>query len=148
MSIWCVCKRLQWFDLYMAYGGKLRTTKVPMAIVSWLIANDAVTFEYACSELHSKFPLRARFPEEYFNTLSSEYQHADILAKHFMCSRFTNVSQWIWEFDEFVLNLRWIGDAVCMSISLCFWARMNACVIAQLGSCFKSRRISGVRGAT
>ena len=23
---------------------------------------------------------------------------------------------------------------------------MNACVIAQLGSCFKSRRISGVRG--
>ena len=57
--------------------------------------DNEITFysEYACSELHSKFPLRARFPEEYFNTLSSEYQHADILAKHFMCSRFTNVSQ-------------------------------------------------------
>ena len=43
--------------------------------------------------------------------LSSEYQHADIVAKHLMCSRFD----------------------VCMLISLCFCVRMNACVMAQLG---------------
>ena len=43
--------------------------------------------------------------------LSSEYQHADIVAKHSMCSRLD----------------------VCMLIYVCFCARMNARGIAQLG---------------
>ena len=40
------------------------------------------------SELYIKFPLRACSPGGYFSTLSSKYQHADIVAKHSMCSRF------------------------------------------------------------
>ena len=43
--------------------------------------------------------------------LSSEYKHADIVAKHSMCSRFD----------------------MCMLISVWFCARMNAGVMAQLG---------------
>ena len=61
--------------------------------------------------MQSKFPLRACSPGGYFSALSSEYQHADIVAKHSMCSRFN----------------------ACMLISVCFCARMNACVMAQLG---------------
>ena len=57
------------------------------------------------------FPLKACSPGGYFSTLSFEYQHADIVAKHSMCSRFD----------------------VYMLISLCFCARMNTCVITQLG---------------
>ena len=58
------------------------------------------------------------------STLSSEYQHADIVAKHSMCSRFD----------------------VCMLISAWFCALVNACVMTQLGGCFKSRRISSIGG--
>ena len=35
---------------------------------------------------------------------------------------------------------------VCMSISVCFCARVNACVMTQLGGCSKSRRTSRIRG--
>ena len=41
-------------------------------------------------------------------------------------------------FDEFVLTLRWIGDLMCMLISVCFCARVNASVMTQLGGCSKA----------
>ena len=37
-------------------------------------------------------------------------------------------------FDEFVLTLRWIGDLMCMFISVCFCASVNASM-TQLGGC-------------
>ena len=74
--------------------------------------NTQLCFESQTSELYSKFPLRACSPGGYFSTLSSEYQHADIVAKHSMCLRFD----------------------VCMLISVCFCARMNTRVMAQLGA--------------
>ena len=57
--------------------------------------------------------------------LSSEYQHADIVAKHSMCSRFD----------------------VCILISVCFFcARMNARVMAQLGGYLSLVGYNGFEG--
>ena len=50
-------------------------------------------------------------------------------------------------FNEFVLTLRWIGDLMCMLISVCFCASVNASM-TQLGGCSKSRRILRIKGAT
>ena len=65
------------------------------------------------------FPLRVCYPGEYFSTLSSDYQHADIVAKHSMCSKFD----------------------VRMFIPIYFCARMNAWVMAQLGGYLSLGRI-------
>ena len=74
-------------------------------------SNTSLCFECKSSKLYIKFSLRGCSSSGCFSTLSSEYQHADIVAKHSICLRFN----------------------VCMLISVCFCARMNDCVMAQLG---------------
>ena len=75
----------------MACDEKLRITKA-LDGDRYLIDSKLcrVTLEYALSvkvlSYTVSFPLRACAPGGYFSTLSSEYQLADIVAKHSICS--------------------------------------------------------------
>ena len=90
-----------------------------MAIVSGLILIVKYALSVKVLSYTVSFPLRACYPGEYFSTLSSEYQHVDIVAKHSMCSRFD----------------------VCMMVPVCFCACMNAHVMAQMGGYLSLGRI-------